>query len=415
MSLGAVYLWEPEVTAKIPNLNESERTAYELYQKHRNTPAKGRKIKDWAEFMLNKVTDDAYSDYFTEETKQWCINIQQEILAEPRAVLELDHFDHIAQGDALYRVFYEAVRETGVGFYEPRFAVWGFSVLQVPDDAVAQVLKSYLKPLSSEQQSFDLDNIEAPRNIKKAEELFQLWCSHHSVLKNVELHIFYNRYDFIESRLCESDAKTATTSQQRYFLHFKECNNISYQLYFNLRSFTTSHNINFSFDLINHFLTPELKEKFRKQLKFRISVRDIRDTTRQNPSGSYRSNFDIVNRKWESAYGVKTFFHEFDKFVKFLNKHFSDGNLQSLQAWAYGDALDHVLVQMHWPHELMIIALGLDKVYLDKRYQFHHEILTNEKRDSELEYLNDSYQEYLVLMELVREAGTALDPYQKHN
>ncbi|WP_228199188.1 hypothetical protein [Acinetobacter cumulans] len=125
MSLGAVYLWEPEVTAKIPNLNESERTAYELYQKHRNTPAKGRKIKDWAEFMLNKVTDDAYSDYFTEETKQWCINIQQEILAEPRAVLELDHFDHIAQGDALYRVFYEAVRETGVGFYEPRFAVWG--------------------------------------------------------------------------------------------------------------------------------------------------------------------------------------------------------------------------------------------------------------------------------------------------
>lgn len=45
MSLGAVYVWEPEVTGKIPNLNESERTAYELHQKHRNTPAKGRKIK----------------------------------------------------------------------------------------------------------------------------------------------------------------------------------------------------------------------------------------------------------------------------------------------------------------------------------------------------------------------------------
>jgi len=60
--------------------------------------------------------------------------------------------------------------------------------------------------------------------------------------------------------------------------------------------------------LTNHFLTPELKEKFGNKLKFRIDVRDIRDITRQNPSGSYRSNFDIANRKWENAYGVKTFF-----------------------------------------------------------------------------------------------------------
>ncbi len=47
-----------------------------------------------------------YSDYFTEETKQWCINLQQEILAEPRAVSTgWNHFDQIAQGDALYRYF----------------------------------------------------------------------------------------------------------------------------------------------------------------------------------------------------------------------------------------------------------------------------------------------------------------------
>ncbi|UUS60251.1 MULTISPECIES: hypothetical protein [unclassified Acinetobacter] len=415
MSLGAVYLWEPEVTAKIPNLNESERTAYELYQKHRNTPAKGRKIKDWAEFMLNKVTDDAYSDYFTEETKQWCINLQQEILAEPRAVLELDHFDHIAQGDALYRVFYEAVKETGVGFYEPRFAVWGFSVLQVPADAVAQVLKSYLEPLSSEQQSFDLDNIEAPRNIKNAEELFNLWCSQHPLLKKYELHIFCKKYDFMELDENDSDAKTAVNNTHRSFNFICETRNIFYQLQFILWGFIESHNIDFSFDLSNHFLTPELKEKFGKKLKFRIDIADIRDITRKNSSESYRLNFDIVSRKWESAYGVKTFFQEFDKFVKFLNKHFSDGNLQSLQAWAYGDALDHVLVQMHWSQELMIIALGLDKEYLEERYQFHQNILSNEKRDAELEYLNDSYKEYQVLMELVREAGTALAPYLKKN
>jgi len=140
--------------------------------------------------MLSKVTDDALSDYFTAETKQWFENLKQERIAEPRAVLELDNFDSIAQGDALYRVFYEAVQETGVGFYEPRFAVWDFSVLQVPDDAVAQILKSHFAPLNTEQQSFDLDNIEASRNIKNAEELFQLWCSEHPVLKNYELNTF---------------------------------------------------------------------------------------------------------------------------------------------------------------------------------------------------------------------------------
>lgn len=412
MSLGAVYLWEPEVTGKFPDLNESERTAYELYQKHRNTSPKGKKIRDWAEFMLNKVTDDAYSDYFTEETKQWCVSLQQALLADPCAVLELDNFDHIAQGDALYRVFYEAVQETGVGFYEPRFAVWGFSVLQVPDDAVAQVLKTYLKPLSSEQQSFDLDNIEAPRNIKKAEELFQLWCSYHPILKNYELHTFYNSYDFIEPRMCEPDAKTAIDSPCRFFSFFKECNNISYQLHFILFSFTMSPNVDFKFDLTNHFLTPELKEKFGKKLKFRIDIPDIRDTTRES-HGTYALNFDFIRCKWESTYGVRKFFQEFDKFVRFLHKYFSNGNLQSLQAWAYGDVIDNILVQMHWSQELMIIALGLDKDYLEERYQFHQNILSNEKRDSELEYLNDSYKEYNLLMDLVREAGTALAPYQK--
>lgn len=412
MSLSTIYLWEPEITGKFPNLNESERTAYELYQKHRNTPARGRKIRDWAEFMVSKVADDAHSDYFTAETKQWFVNFQQELLVKPCAILELDNFDHIAQGDALYRVFYEAVKETGVGFYEPRFAVWGFSILQVPDDAVTQVLKSYLKPLSSEQQSFDLNNIEAPRNIKKAEELFQLWCLHHSLLKNVELHTFYNKYNFIDPTYNKPDAKTAVDSKLRFFNFICETQNIFYQLQFILWGFNESHKIDFTLDMSNHFLTPELQEKFGKKLKFRIDIPDIRDTTRKS-HGTYDLNFDFIRCKWESAYGVKKFFQEFDKFVRFLHKYFANGDLQSLQAWAYGDAIDDILVQMHWSQELMIIALGLDKDYLDKRYQFHQEILSNEKRDSELVYLNDSYKEYFLLMDLVREAGTPLPPYQK--
>lgn len=189
-------------------------------------------MRDWAESMVSNVTDDAYSDYFTEETKQWCVNLQQSLLADHCAVLELDHFDHIAQGNALYRVFYEGIQETGVGFYEPRFAVWGFSVLQVPDEVVALVLKSYLKPLSSEQQSFDLDNIEAPRNIKKAEELFQLWCLEHLLLKNYELHIFCKKYDFMEPHGNDSDAKTAVNNTHRFLNFICETRNIFYQFQF---------------------------------------------------------------------------------------------------------------------------------------------------------------------------------------
>lgn len=83
-----------------------------------------------------------------------------------------------------------------------------------------------------------------------------------------------------------------------------------------------------------------------------------------------------------------------------------------MQSWAYGDAIDSILVQMHWSQELMIIALGLDKNYLDIRYKFHQERLSTEKKDSELVYLNDSYKEFLLLMDLVRDAGTALAPYQ---
>lgn len=54
MSLGAIYLWEPEFTNTIPTLNESERMACELYQKHRNTTSRGNKILQWAEYMVTK-------------------------------------------------------------------------------------------------------------------------------------------------------------------------------------------------------------------------------------------------------------------------------------------------------------------------------------------------------------------------
>lgn len=414
MSLSAIYLWEPEFTNTIPTLNESERTAYELYQKHRNTTSRGNKILQWAEYMVTKVTDSAYNDYFSENTQQWVVNLQQELQADPRAVLELDLFDQIAQGDALYRVFYEAVQKSEVGFYEPRFAVWGFSVLQVPSGAVKQVLQTILQPLSSEQQFFDLDSIEAPRNIKKADELFNLWCSKHPILKNIVLHTFYDRFDFIEPNKCSPDARTAESNSFRFFILICESQNIFYQLKYVLWDLNKFPDIDFTLDLTNFFLTAALAEQYRKKLKVRINIPDIRNVTRIS-KGTYELNFDFISCRWETTYGVQQFFKEFDRLVKFLDQHFSNGQLQSLQSWAYGDAIDNILVQMHWSQELMIIALGLDKNYLDIRYKFHQERLSTEKKDSELVYLNDSYKEFLLLMDLVRDAGTALAHPLTHN
>ncbi|ENX62211.1 MULTISPECIES: hypothetical protein [Acinetobacter] len=415
MSLGAIYLWEPEIfTAEIPSLNDSERAAYDLYQQHRDTVSQGKTLQAWINYIVIKVTDPKYSEFFSNEIQDWVIGLQHGLTTAPCAILELEHFDILAQGDALYRVFYEAVRASGVGFYEPRFVAWGVSVLQVPTNAVSAILKSFLKPLSTEQQVFDLDNIQAPRNIKKAEELFKLWCLHHPVLKKLELHRFYRNYDFIDPQWNRPDAETNMNSGMRHFILISDRKSIFYQLKVILWSLTQSPDIDLTLDLTNHFLTEEMKSKFTKKLKVRVDIPDIRDTTKRVSGAEqfYALNFNL-NSRWESNYGIQIFFPEFDRLVNFLHQHFANGNLKSLQTWAYGDAIDHILVQMHWSQELMIIALGLDKDYLEKRYQYHAEILRHEKKDAELNYLNDSYAEYKILMNLVEEAGTALPPYQK--
>lgn len=415
MSLGAIYLWEPEIfTGSLPIINNSERAAYDLYQQHRDTVSQGKTLQAWINYIVIKVTDPKYSEFFSNEIQDWVIGLQHGLTTEPCAVLELEHFDILAQGDALYRVFYEAVRASGVGFYEPRFSVWGIGLVQVPDHAVTAVLTSFLKPLSAEQQSFELDKIEAPRNIKKAEELFKLWCLHHPILKNRELHRFYSNYDFIEPRWNEPNAETDLNSKMRWFIFINKKQNIFYQLKVILWSLTQSPNIDLTLDLTNHFLTEEMKHKFAKKLKIRIDIPDIRNNKIKSVGTKYLYglDFDFV-RRWENSYDIKIFFQEFDRFINFLHQHFANGNLRNLQIWAYGDAIDHILVQMHWSQELMIIALGLDKDYLEKRYQYYAEILCHEKKEAELNYLNDSYAEYKILMNLVEEAGTALPPYQK--
>ena len=169
MSLSAVYLWEPEIfTGNMPDINDSERAAYELYQKYRGTKSNGNALQSWIDYIVTKVTAPQYSEFFSEKVQKWAIGLQQGLKDQAWAILEIENFDILAQGDALYRVFYEAVQASDVGFYEPYFSVWGVGNSQIPVGAVEGVLTSFLKPLTTDSQIFNLEKIEPPRNIKKS-------------------------------------------------------------------------------------------------------------------------------------------------------------------------------------------------------------------------------------------------------
>lgn len=70
MSLGAVYLWEPEIfTGNMPDINYSERAAYELYQKYRGAKSNGNALQLWIDYIVAKVTAPQYSEFFSEKYK----------------------------------------------------------------------------------------------------------------------------------------------------------------------------------------------------------------------------------------------------------------------------------------------------------------------------------------------------------
>ena len=418
MPLGAVYLWEPELFNGIaPSLNNSEQVAYELYQQHRDTVPQGNVLLDWVTYMRKSVTNPSYNEYFSDEIQQWIIDLEQGLIKEPCAILELEHFDHFAQGDALYRVFYEAIQASGVGCYEPRFAVWAVGTQQVPINAVNTVLSSWLKPLNTEPQSFDLTQIEAPRNIKKAEELMRLWSAQHPILKKYELHAFYRLYDFIALSPRMLDEKRDIPDLYRNFIYIQKSQNITYQLRYILSGLTSFPQIDFTMDLTGYFLSSELKEKYPKKLLFTLNPTDIRDTT-EGPKKTADNNlvwplkFHIFYR-WETAGDVKASLNVFDQYIHFLDQHLpKNGNFHALQAWAYGDVVDNTLLLMHWTQELLIIALGLDHEYLEQRYLYHLNLLAEPKYESQKKYLESTYQDYLKLMSLIEEAGTAVPAYR---
>ncbi len=120
MLSNTIYLWEPEIfTGKVPAEDDSYQVAFELHQQYRNISSHGRTLQAWLELFSNKIGDPQYQSYFSEQTLQWVQEIKNKFAQGLCASIQLETLASEAQNDAVYRVFYEAVHETGIGFYEP--------------------------------------------------------------------------------------------------------------------------------------------------------------------------------------------------------------------------------------------------------------------------------------------------------
>ncbi|MGE8542153.1 MAG: hypothetical protein ACN6NX_12665 [Acinetobacter sp.] len=418
MSLGAVYLWEPEIfTGNMPDINDSECAAYELYQKYRGTKSNGNALQSWIDYIVTKVTAPQYSEFFSEKVQKWAIGLQQGLKDQAWAILEIENFDILAQGDALYRVFYEAVQASDVGFYEPYFSVWGVGNSQIPVGAVEGVLTSFLKPLTTDSQIFNLENIEPPRNIKKAEELVRLWAAQHPYAKNLKLYIYNTRHDFISPRRNVEHPELAPDKGYRVCSFVDEVEGVFYQLQMLLTSLTTSPMVSFKMDLTNHFIPQEQQNLLKEELILILRSQDIR-THLINKFEKNKIKYLLVD-SWDEQTYIRNYFNEFNGYVSFIFAHLGNGNLKTLQAWAYGDMPEDTIIQLSYKDKMMIYALSLDLKSLSECYEAYKEECSKkeyEKQEyydkalSDLEYNYSLYQDTIAL---IREAGTALLAYQK--
>lgn len=413
MSLGAIYLWEPEIyTGQVPDLDHSERAAYDLYQQYRRSKGSGKALVAWAEVFATKVNDPKYEDYFSQDVADWTNDLSERLRNDPQAIIELEHFDVTAQGDALYRMFYEAVQSSGVGFYEPRFGVWGSDGRQSPSGAVAEVLSSFLLPLSLDAPTFDLHNIVPPRNLKKATELTTQWFAHHPYAKHLKLHVFNTDHDFINTRYNKDDPELAPDKGYREFILTDEIKGVFYQIKLFIDRLTTAPMVSCGLNLTDHFIPKYLQTSLSSKLVVFLDPSQIRINEEKR-----RLLFPLTSR-WDSQMSINQFFKNFNGYLNFVLSYMGRGQLQALQAWAYGDMPEGVIVLLDDINELLIIALSLDHVYLQQRYEHHKQAILAQDQSlpgviSALNNLEEKYIFYQELMQIVKEAGTALPPYQR--
>ncbi len=209
MLSNTIYLWEPEIfTGKVPAEDDSYQVAFELHQQYRNISSHGRTLQAWLELFSNKIGDPQYQSYFSEQTLQWVQEIKNKFAQGICASIQLETWASEAQNDAVYRVFYEAVHETGIGFYEPNYNVWATGELQSPENAVSHMLQPYLlEPLHTQQIEALVEpepvkvagELPAPQNMPEAEQLISQWFEQQFYTQQLSLNVFNVAHDFISN------------------------------------------------------------------------------------------------------------------------------------------------------------------------------------------------------------------------
>lgn len=422
MLLNTIYLWEPEVfTGKVPSEDDSHQVAFELHQQYRNIASHGRTLQAWLDLFSNKICDPQYQSYFSEQTQQWLQGIRERFSQGLYASVQLDVLAHEAQNDAVYRVFYEAVHETGIGFYEPNYNVWAIGELQSPENAVSNMLQPYLlEPLQIKQvlsipepELPKLGNgFQIPQSMPEAEQLISHWFEQQCYTQNLKLDVFNVAHDFISNWGNIGRPELALDTGYRCFLLTQKQLGIFYQLKMVLRKLTVSPMLSFAMDFTDRFIPDQLQEHLPERLIFRLRSMDVHKNTGQK--NNVEPSFALIGR-WDTQTDIQNFFTNLDAYINFIFSNLGQGRLEVLQAWAYGDMPADLKIDLDFRFELMMIALSQDQLYLQERYQQHKALLMQSNaRASDLGLLEESYTLCQKLLKIVTEAGTGLQPYVKN-
>jgi hypothetical protein len=424
MLSNTIYLWEPEIfTGKVPAEDDSYQVAFELHQQYRDISSHGRTLQAWLDLFSNKICNPQYQSYFSEQTQQWVQEIKQKFAQGVRASIELDTLTNEAQNDALYRVFYESVHETGIGFYEPNYNVWAIGELQSPENAVLDMLQPYLlEPLQIKQTDLVpapqaelvklTNDVQTPQNMPEAEQMISQWFEQQGDTQHLQLHVFNVAHDFISNWGNIGRPDLALDTGYRCFLLTQKQLGVFYQLKMVLRKLTVSPMLSFAMDFTDRFIPDQLQEQLAERLIFRLRSMDVhRDTGQKHHT---EPCFALTGR-WDTPLGIQDFFRNLDAYIRFIFSNLGQGRLEILQAWAYGEMPANIQIDLDFRSELMMIALSQDQSYLQQRYQYHKDaLMQNHARASDLGLLEESYKFCQKLIKIVTEAGTGLQPYVRN-
>ncbi|USA54056.1 hypothetical protein NDN13_02325 [Acinetobacter sp. C32I] len=419
MLLNTIYLWEPEVfTGKVPSEDDSHQVAFELHQQYRHISSHGKTLQAWLNLFSNKICDPQYQSYFSEQTQQWVQGIKTKFAQGLCASVQVDVLANEAQNDAVYRVFYEAAQETGIGFYEPNYNVWAIGELQSPENAVSNMLQPYLlEPLQIKQLEcvaepepvMLVNEFQTPQNMPEAEQLISHWFEQQHYTQTLKLGVFNVAHDFISNWGNIGRPELALDTGYRCFLLTQKQLGVFYQLKMVLRKLTVSPMLSFAMDFTDRFIPDQLQEQLSERLIFRLRSMDVHKNTGQRNNAE--PSFALMGR-WDTQADIQDFFKNLDAYINFIFSNLGQGRLEVLQAWAYGDMPTDLKIDLDFRFELMMLALSQDQPYLQQRYQYHKAVLMqNNARASDLGLLEESYTFCQKLSKIVMEAGTGLQPY----